>query len=166
MSTMISRLVVRTALLAAVVAGTGAMHGCIIVVGNRSQAYDYSAYRTVDGRHRRIGVELDSTSAALAAQTGTTPERSCTIRRVIPGTPAERAGLRAYDVITGIDGADDASISALRQAVTGRKPTETVTLRVVRAGQPMEICVPVEEVTVSEFVVPTTEPSSTPDSQR
>jgi S1-C subfamily serine protease len=133
----------------AALASASLLSGCIIVVGNRSNGYGSATY--VNHPHRRIGVLLEATSPALAAQTGAAQDRSCVITGVLPGTPAAEAGLLPYDVLTHIDGQEDASISSLRRIVSGHKAGETVTLRIIRAGKAIDVTAKVEEVTVPAY---------------
>ena len=60
-------------------------------------------------------------------------------------SPAAKAGLQKYDVVTAIDGRDYATVAALREAVKARKAGETINLTVVRAGQKHEIPVTIGE---------------------
>ncbi len=117
--------------------------GCVVVVHDDDHD-GYSSFSSWDSSPR-IGVELAGVAEATAMQAGADPSRSCIITRVYAGSPAERAGLMRYDVVTGIDGRDYASESALREAIRGRKAGETVNLTVVRGGKVQEIAVVVEE---------------------
>jgi len=68
------------------------------------------------------------------------------VEQVRPGSPAEKGGLRAGDVIVGIDGhglpADSAQAFGMLSAVMRAKsPTETITLQVDRAGTVTDIVV-------------------------
>lgn len=57
------------------------------------------------------------------------------VRRVIPGSPAEKAGLVAGDVIAEIDGRAVAAAAEVVEIVGGRKPGETITVTVLRDGE-------------------------------
>src|SRR5919201_1812099 len=73
--------------------------------------------------HAYLGIALaESTGGARVAQ----------VRR---GTPAERAGLRAGDVIVAVDGERIRSTDALRSAIDAKRPGETVTLTIRRNGK-------------------------------
>ncbi len=62
------------------------------------------------------------------------------VLRVAPGSPAEAAGLRPGDVITGGNGRNVASVDALRSLLS-RRNGDTVTLRVVRHGQAQTVTI-------------------------
>lgn len=118
------------------------LSACVVVVDN-----DHDDLNSYDSQHDtpRIGVELTRPSAAAASQAGADASRSCLITGVTADSPAAHAGVQKYDIVTAIDGRDYATRSALREAIKARKPGETITLTVVRAGQKHEIPVTVGE---------------------
>jgi PDZ domain-containing protein len=71
--------------------------------------------------------------AALCAL-GTPVRAKVTIETVPEGTPAARAGLRADDVVTGIDGEKVDSVCTLRKLVAKHRPGDTIRIRYDRAG--------------------------------
>jgi S1-C subfamily serine protease len=60
------------------------------------------------------------------------------VGRIRPGTVAERAGLRAGDVITGLAGKRIRNMSGLDQMVEAIKPGEQVTVDYWRAGESLK----------------------------
>ena len=64
---------------------------------------------------------------------------------VNPGGPAERAGLRAGDVVVTIDGVDVRTLGGLLGEVERRSVGDTVELQIVRDGVPIEVSVQLEE---------------------
>jgi S1-C subfamily serine protease len=77
------------------------------------------------------------------------------VMSVMPGSPAERAGLRGTfrtedgvlvlgDVIQRLDGAAIASVEDLYDALERRKPGDAVKLQVLRDEQPLEVVVRLE----------------------
>jgi C-terminal processing protease CtpA/Prc len=81
----------------------------------------------------RLGVRIETLSEDLASALGASGTRGVLVVEVLDGTPAEKAGLRAGDVITALDGrtvtdADDL-VGALRDE-RGR-----VSVSIVRRGQ-------------------------------
>src|SRR5919198_4788750 len=73
--------------------------------------------------HAYLGVAVDSSGGAAR------------ITQVRPGTPAARAGLRAGDVITEVDGKQVASGDALTSAIAAEKPGDRVSITYTRAGE-------------------------------
>jgi S1-C subfamily serine protease len=65
---------------------------------------------------------------------------------VIPGSPAEEAGLQEGDVIVAIDGEQIGADTDLSMLIVGHDPGDTVTLRVLRGNSAQEI-----EVTLGEL---------------
>jgi len=58
---------------------------------------------------------------------------------VLPGTPAEKAGLEPGDLIVTIDGDDIADVRAYAGILRAHEPGDTVRIRVVRYGEEIEV---------------------------
>ena len=67
------------------------------------------------------------------------------VQDVTPGSPAERAGLRPYDVIAAVDGQAVSGGDQLIAMVSARRPGEAVTLRVNRDGRDISTLVKLAE---------------------
>jgi alpha-beta hydrolase superfamily lysophospholipase len=63
--------------------------------------------------------------------------RGITVSQVVPGSPAERAGLKAGDVITGYDGHPILDSSGLASVVRHYFAGDTVSVLLVRGGRPI-----------------------------
>lgn len=63
------------------------------------------------------------------------------IARLLEGTPAQKAGLRAGDVIVSVDGFDIGTTRDLVEALNARRPGERVPFTLAREGQPVMITV-------------------------
>ena len=74
------------------------------------------------------------------------------IESVFAGSPAERAGLRAGDIIIGVNGEDmeGQHYSELAARIRGEEGT-AVTLRVRRAGETLDFTITRERITVSDI---------------
>ncbi len=92
-----------------------------------------------------IGVTLSDVGEALAGQLGIDPSESVVISGVTSGMPAEKAGLKKFDVVVKIDGKVGASSDALSKAVRSRKPGDAITLGVLREGKPVDVQITVGE---------------------
>lgn len=84
--------------------------------------------------HAQIGVTVRGATAddritAIGAE----------IAEVNAGSAGEKAGLRAGDVVTKVDGNPISSNEALVATVRGYKPGDTITLTVLRDGESLEI---------------------------
>ncbi len=58
---------------------------------------------------------------------------------VVPGSPAEKAGLKLKDVILSVDGADVTLTSPLQNLIAKKKPGDVLKLRVWRSGGTLEL---------------------------
>jgi len=57
------------------------------------------------------------------------------VTQVRPGTPAAKAGLKAGDEITAVDGKQIASADSLTGAISAKKPGDTVSITYTRNGK-------------------------------
>lgn len=71
--------------------------------------------------------------------------------QILPGTPAEKAGLKDRDIVVGMNGAaitslgsDEMTASAFRQTIARMKPGESVTLTVQSGEGPREVKLQIE----------------------
>ncbi len=84
---------------------------------------------------REVGafLKLESQSGAVVSE-------------VLEGSPAEKAGLKAHDIILGVDGVplprfrpDRVVVDYLDRLIAGRKPGESVTLTILRGSSRVEM---------------------------
>jgi serine protease Do len=68
------------------------------------------------------------------------------LRVVIPGGPADRAGLRPDDVVVALEGQAIPGPDRLRWLTSLAGVGRTVTLRVIRAGRTFDLSVRLEEL--------------------
>jgi serine protease Do len=68
-----------------------------------------------------------------------------TVSTVVPGTPADQAGLKVGDTITTVDGKEVKSGDALVAEIAGRKPGSKITLAFIRNGKKQETTVTVAD---------------------
>jgi serine protease Do len=67
------------------------------------------------------------------------------VQDVTAGSPAERAGLKPYDLITAVDQRDVATNNGLIREIAAREPGSTARLEVVRDGRVREMIVKLAE---------------------
>jgi serine protease Do len=67
---------------------------------------------------------------------------------VVPGTPAERAGLRPEDLIVEVDGAPVAGVEDLQRLMVADAIGRAVTASVIRHGRPVRVELTPDELTV------------------
>jgi serine protease Do len=86
-----------------------------------------------------MGVTLQNLTPDLAQQFGLHDAHGAIVGDVTPGAPGAKAGLKSGDVITAIDGKKVEGSDDLTMDVVSHTPGSTVSLDVVRNGQPMKI---------------------------
>lgn len=89
-------------------------------------------------RRSWLGVSIQPMDADLAAALNVADGRGALVAAVEPGSPAERAGLRAGDVVTQIDGREVARPRDLALGVAEAAPGGTVKLALLRNGERIE----------------------------
>ncbi len=101
-----------------------------------------------DGQIRRsqIGVIVEPLSGADAARLGRPVRRGALVRDVVPGGPADRAGLARDDVILAFDGKPVADPNELRWLASIAGVNRTVTLRVARGRREFDMRLTLSEL--------------------
>jgi serine protease Do len=92
-----------------------------------------------------IGVTLTDVTPALQRALGLSVAEGAMVQDVTPRSPAERAGLRAYDVIVEVEGAKVVSNQELIQNISARQPGTMTKLEVVREGRRQTLSVKLAE---------------------
>ena len=82
-----------------------------------------------------IGVALRNVDADLVRSLGLPAEGGALVQDVTEGSPAERAGLRPYDVIVSFDGHQIVDDDELIRAIAAQAPGTAVPLGLVRDGR-------------------------------
>jgi S1-C subfamily serine protease len=90
-----------------------------------------------------LGVRIDEISEENAGEYGLTEPRGVAIQGVIPGQPADRAGLKAKDVVLSVDGSVVSAPRDLQRLIASTPAGTTVTLRLLREGQEQQLPVTV-----------------------
>jgi serine protease Do len=91
------------------------------------------------GTYRRgyLGVALSDIPADMKDELQAT--QGILIRSVEQGTPAEKAGIEAGDVVVEVDGTPVRDESHFREMIADKGPGATVTLKILRDGKPMTV---------------------------
>jgi serine protease Do len=86
-----------------------------------------------------IGIQVNDLTPEIAKRIDAPKDaRGCFVSNVFPGEPAEKAGLRPYDVITEVAGKKIASSNDLILSVTSTPVGETVKVKALRSGKERE----------------------------
>ena len=92
-----------------------------------------------------IGVQIQDLEPDIAEALGTSHERGAVVAQVLPGTPAEAAGIQRGDVIVEMNGEPVVGASDLRNKVGLLRVGDAVRLTVVRDGETIKIDLAVGE---------------------
>lgn len=87
------------------------------------------------GSHQRLGVQAHSLNADLAGYFNVKEEGGALVLEVDEDTPAEKAGLKAGDVITKIDEEPVDSPSELMRALSDYEAGDEITITYIRHGK-------------------------------
>jgi len=94
----------------------------------------------------RIGVVIQEVTRDLATSFGLDRPRGALVNSVEKGSPAEKAGVEATDIILTFDGRAVESSSDLPRIVGGTRPGSQVPLEVWRKGQTRKLAIAVGEL--------------------
>jgi S1-C subfamily serine protease len=86
-----------------------------------------------------IGATLQTLTPDLAKKLGLNGVQGSMVVSVVFGSPAYKADLRAYDVITGMDGTAYKDNQSLISAIQKKKIGDKVTLNVIRNGEKIDV---------------------------
>jgi serine protease Do len=89
------------------------------------------------GRHPWLGVQIQPITTEIASQLGAPVTTGVLVREVVPGSPAERAGIRAGDVLTAVEGTKLADADTLRAAIRRAHVGDTLKLDGFRGSRAM-----------------------------
>ncbi|MGE0501437.1 MAG: Do family serine endopeptidase [Rhizobiaceae bacterium] len=105
-----------------------------------------------DGNVQRgwLGVEIQQVNKDIAESLGLEGARGALVSKAQADSPASKAGIRAGDVITGIDGRDVASPKELARAVGAIVPGKTVEVSLWRDGKAEKLSLELGELPGSD----------------
>jgi membrane-associated protease RseP (regulator of RpoE activity) len=98
-------------------------------------------------RGAQLGISADELTPQLAQYFGVKQGKGILVREVVVGSAAEKAGLKAGDVIVQVDGKDVDTVGKLRRALAGEKEAQEarkVTLIIVRDKREQTLTVELE----------------------
>jgi serine protease Do len=93
-----------------------------------------------------MGILPQELTPDMARAFGMPNAHGVAVAQVEPNSPAERAGLKVGDVVTGVNGDPVEDVNAFRLLVAGFAPNTTIHLKVARSGQSLDV-----PVTLGEF---------------
>jgi serine protease Do len=107
-------------------------------------APDEHSHGAMDWRTPVLGINAEDLTPQLGAYFGAPDDGGVLVREVRAGTPAEKAGLKAGDVIVKVDGKPVHSLGDLRAELREKSAEKSVTLGILRKGAEMSVPVAIE----------------------
>lgn len=93
-----------------------------------------------------IGIRPADLTPEVAKQFGSGVDSGAIVQEVLPGTPADTAGIRQGDIITALDDTKIADSGDLLGALRDYKPGDEVQVKIVRDGQKQTVNVTLAEL--------------------
>jgi len=93
-----------------------------------------------------IGISIQSITPDIARAMGLKKEQGALVAEVVPGGPAEEAGLKRGDVITSFDGREIKKVSDLPFTVAETPVGKKVPVQIIRDGKEMNVDIKIAEM--------------------
>jgi serine protease Do len=97
-----------------------------------------------------LGILIQDVDRALAESFGMSKPSGALVARVLPDSPAQKAGVQVGDVVVEFDGKEVESSGALPPMVGVSKVGSKVPVKVIRNGKPMTLSVTISELPEEE----------------
>jgi serine protease Do len=104
----------------------------------------------VDARMPSLGINAEDLSGQLGTYFGAPDGAGILVREVRSGAAADKAGLKAGDVIVKVDGKPIRTLADLRTELRGKSDQKTVALGIIRKSAEMSVTVGIERPQPSE----------------
>jgi S1-C subfamily serine protease len=101
-----------------------------------------------------LGVQTQPLTAEARQRLGVTADHGVVVTDVLANSPADRAGLKTGDVITGAAGHDVTDAAGLREAISTAGAAKELTLNVLRGKEKKEVKARLEEPPVDGLTFP------------
>ena len=98
-----------------------------------------------------LGVIIQPVTPSMAKAFNLNSDNGAVVGQVESGSPADKAGLKAGDVILKLNGKTIKDYNEFRNEIAGTEPGKTVTLTVLRDGKQKEIKVKLGDLSNSQF---------------
>jgi len=102
--------------------------------------------------HGRLGIQIQDVTREIAESLNLPKAEGASVARVEPGSPAEKAGIQAGDIVIKYNGTPVESMGDLRRMAGATKPGTKVGVTVWRKGAQRELTVVVAEVDADKAV--------------
>jgi serine protease Do len=105
---------------------------------------------SMSGRGPILGIGVQDLSGQLGSYFGAPEGEGVLVTEVNSGSPAEKAGMKAGDVITKVDGTRVRTTSDLREQLREKREKKTVSVTVLRKGTETSLNVEIEQPKLPE----------------
>ncbi len=116
-----------------------------------------------------LGIKGTEMSADIAKAFNLTTQRGAFVSEVLPQSGSAKAGVKAGDIITSLNGKTINSFAELRAKIATTEPGTVVKLGLLRDGKPLEVSVTLDKSTASsanaELIIPALQGASLSDGQ-
>jgi S1-C subfamily serine protease len=116
----------------------GRGHG-VMIAGMPGLGIENFPFPLMMGLNGRLGVAFETLDADIVTELALDVTEGAVIREVLPGTPAEAAGLEVNDVVTAVNNEPVDAERTLRDRLLAYEPGDIVTLTVERGGDTLSI---------------------------
>jgi S1-C subfamily serine protease len=114
------------------------------VLPPRNFNFKFSMPELFPGMTPVLGVQAEEINGQLGTYFHVPGEAGVLIREVSPNSAAAKAGLKAGDVITRVDGAAVKTVDDLREHLRDQREQKSVSLTIIRQGSEMKVLVTIE----------------------
>jgi len=97
------------------------------------------------GGGTRLGVEFVTLDASVAKEHNVTETVGALVTNVMPDSPADKAGIKANDVVTKVDGTEVNAEHTLRDLLATHAPGDSVKLDVIHDGKSSQLSVTLDQ---------------------
>lgn len=112
----------------------------------------------------RIGVQIGQVTREIAESLGLGKQQGALVTGVEAGSPADKAGVEAGDIITRFDGKPIDKIADLPRMVGNTKPGTKSTITVFRRGNARDLSIVIAEIEAEKPAIKTSDKDSKPKS--
>jgi serine protease Do len=94
-----------------------------------------------------LGIQIQDISGPLAKSLNLKDDaKGIIVGRIEPGSPADKAGLKIYDVITGLNNQVVEDVTTFRNSIASQEPGKSVNLELLRDGRKINVSVNLAEL--------------------